>query len=117
MLRKPKFKVGDTVRVSKVKGTFRKGYLANWSEEIFVVDNVKRTTPPTYGLRDLYSEQLEGSFYEEELQKISKTDDLWKIEKVLKTRYRNKKKQVLVRWRGFPEKFDLWIDANQIKPV
>ena len=117
VLRKPKFKVGDTVRVSKVKGTFRKGYLANWSEEIFVVDNVKRTTPPTYGLCDLYSERLEGSFYEEELQKVSKTDDLWKIEKVLKTRYRNKKKQVLVRWRGFPEKFDLWIDANQIKPV
>lgn len=114
---RPKLKAGDTVRVSKIKGTFSKGYLANWSEEIFVVDKILRTAPVTYTLCDLAGESLQGSFYNEELQKVTKVDDVWKIEKIMKTRYRNKKKQVLVRWRGFPPKFDMWIDAEGIKTL
>ena len=37
----PKFKVGDHVRTSKCKNIFAKGYLPNWSEEIFVITKVK----------------------------------------------------------------------------
>ena len=33
----PKFKVGDHVRISKYKNIFAKGYMANWSEEVFVI--------------------------------------------------------------------------------
>ena len=32
----PKFKVGDHVRISKYKNIFAKGYMPNWSEEVFV---------------------------------------------------------------------------------
>ena len=35
-----KFKVGDTVRISKYKNIFAKGYTPNWSEEIFVIKKV-----------------------------------------------------------------------------
>ena len=31
----PKFKVGDGVRISKYKNIFTKGYMPNWSEEVF----------------------------------------------------------------------------------
>ena len=41
----PKFKVGDTVRISKYKNIFAKGYTPNWSEEIFVIKKVKNTVP------------------------------------------------------------------------
>src|SRR5437870_10789801 len=36
----PKFKIGDTVRLSRTKAIFEKGYLPNWSEELYIVDKV-----------------------------------------------------------------------------
>ena len=63
----PKFKVGDHVRVSKYKNIFAKGYVPNWSEEVFVVSKVKNTVPQTYVINDLSGEEITGSFYEKEL--------------------------------------------------
>ena len=48
----PKFKVGGHVRISKCKNIFAKGYMPNWSEEVFVVKNVKTTVPWTYVIDD-----------------------------------------------------------------
>ena len=48
-----KFKIGDTVRISKYKNIFAKGYVPNWFEEAFVIKKVKRTVPWTYVVRDL----------------------------------------------------------------
>ena len=42
-----KFKMGDTVRISKYKNTFAKGYTPNWSEEVFLIKKVKNTVPWT----------------------------------------------------------------------
>ena len=39
----PKFKVGDHVRISKDKNIFAKGYMPNWSEEVFIIKKVKIT--------------------------------------------------------------------------
>ena len=67
----PKFKVGDHVRISKYKNIFAKGYIPNWSEEVFVVNKIKNTVPWTYAISDLNGEQIIGSFYEKELQKVN----------------------------------------------
>ena len=67
----PKFKVGDHVRISKYKNIFAKGYVPNWSEEVFVVNKIKNTVPWTYTISDLNGEQIIGSFYEKELQKAN----------------------------------------------
>ena len=64
-----RFKVGDTVRISKFKNIFAKGYSPNWSTEIFIVDNINDTAPYTYNLKDLNDEEIIGSFYDRELQK------------------------------------------------
>ena len=53
---KPKFKVGDHVRISKYKNIFAKGYTQNWSEEVFVVSKIKDTVPWTYVISDLKGE-------------------------------------------------------------
>ena len=42
-LTKPKFKVGDHVRISEYKNIFAKGYTQNWSEEVFIVSKIKDT--------------------------------------------------------------------------
>ena len=49
----PKFKIRDIVRLSKYKNIFTKGYVPNWSEEIFVIKKVKNTVPWTYVISDL----------------------------------------------------------------
>ena len=59
----PKFKVGDNVRISKNKNIFAKGYTPNWSEEVFVVNNVQNTVPWTYLINDLNGDEIKGSFY------------------------------------------------------
>ena len=65
----PKFKVGDHVRISKYKNIFDKGYNPNWSEEVFVVNKIKKTIPWTYVTSELNGEEITGRFYEEELEK------------------------------------------------
>jgi hypothetical protein len=103
-----KFNVGDKVRISKYKHVFEKGYLPNWSFEIFTVVERFPTYPVTYGLTDLSDEPIKGKFYEPELQLVTKTDDIYIVEKVLKTRRRNGKLEYLVKWQGYPTKFNSW---------
>ena len=68
----PKFKVGDHVRISKHKNIFAKGYTPNWSQEIFVIKKIKNIVPCTYVINDLNGQEIIGTFYEKELQKIDK---------------------------------------------
>ena len=58
MIKILKFKVGDHVRISKYKNIFAEGYTPNWSEEIFVVKEVKNTAPWTYVTNDLNGEEF-----------------------------------------------------------
>ena len=64
----PKFKVGDHVRISKFKNIFAKGYMPNWSEEIFVIKKVKNTVSWTYIINYLNGEDIICTIYEKELQ-------------------------------------------------
>ena len=111
---KPKFKVGDKVRISKYKwNVFDKGYTANWSEEVFTVDKIQYTNPITYKIRDLNDEQIQGSFYTEELLKAKQ--DVFRIDKVILRDY--KKKQALVTWKGYSDDFNSWIPIKDLKDI
>ena len=69
----PKFKFGDTVRISKYKSIFAKGYTPNWSEEAFVIKKAKNTLSWIYITSDLNGEEIVGTFYEKKkLQKTNK---------------------------------------------
>ena len=78
----PKLKVGDHVRMSKYKNIFAKGYMPNWSEEVFVIKKVKNTVPWTYVINDLNGEEISGIFYEKELQKTNQ--EQFRIEKMIR---------------------------------
>ena len=67
-----KFKIDDTVRISKYKNIFAKGYVPNWSQEVFVIKKVKNTVQWTYVTSDLKGEEIVGTFYKKELQKKKK---------------------------------------------
>ena len=82
----PKFKVGDRVRISKYKNVFAKGYVPNWSEEVFSVNKIKKTVPCTYEINDLNGEKIIGSFYEKELKKTDQEE--FRIDKVIKRKWK-----------------------------
>ena len=83
--------MGDQVRISKSRRTFKKGYLPSWTQEIFTVTKIIQSVPPVYWLRDYADNEIEGVFYAEELQKVQKSDDIYKIEKILAEKKENGK--------------------------
>ena len=108
---KPKLKLGDSVRITKKKTIIDKGYTPRWTEEVFTVSQVQHTDPPTYKITDDNGEEIQGSFYEQELQKT--TQEIFRIEKVIKTRG-NKS---LVKWLGYPEALNSWVDNKDLIKV
>ena len=107
---RPVFKTGDSVRISKARKTFKKGYLPNWSTEIFTVHSVSQTNPPVYVLKDYNNDILKGTFYTQELQKVNVTKDkLYIVESVLDKRKRRGKTEYLVKWQGYPTSFNSWV--------
>ncbi len=104
-----KFNLGDTVRISMAARTFSKGYLPNWTTELFTISDRIPRNPPVYKLTDYDGEELKGTFYEQELQKVDKKDDLYEVEKVLRTRKRRGVTEYFVKWFGYPEKFNSWM--------
>ena len=106
-----KFDIGDKVRMSKGKHVFKRGYMQGWTDEIFVVSERYPTDPATYGVRDAGGEDIKGTFYEQELQKVVKDDEVYDVEEVITTRRRGGKVEYLVKWKGYPSKFNSWVDA------
>ena len=104
----PKFKVADHVRISKYKNIFAKGYIPNWSEEVFVISKIKNTVPWTYAINDLNGEEIIGTFYERKLQKTNQKK--FRIEKVIK---RNGDKSY-VNWKVYNSLFNNWIDKKDL---
>ena len=113
--RKALFRVDDKVRITRLKGVFEKGYLPNWSEEIFTISEVQKTSPVTYKLRDSLGVILDGSFYGEELQKTSQ--EVYRIEKVLRKKKINGIIHGLVKWMGYSDKHNQWIPLDELEKV
>ena len=107
----PAFKVGDKVRISKYKRkVFDKGYTPNWTEEVFVISKIQYTNLTTYIIKDLHNEQIQGSFYKEELLKTTQT--VFRIEKVIKRNYN--KNEALVKWKGYTKDFNSWVPFKEL---
>lgn len=106
---KAKFKIGDSVRISKYKHIFSKGFTPNWTTEVFKIRRVQQTYPFTYLLSDLQGKDIQGSFYNEELLKVA-DPKLYLVERIIK---RNGDK-VYVKWLGFDSSHNSWINKSKI---
>ena len=112
-----KFDIGDKVRVTKYRNPFKKGYLPNYTEEIFTVTHQIPRQPPVYKIKDWASEPIDGIYYDEELIKVVKPEEIYKIEKILKTRKRKGVVEHFVKWSGYPDKFNQWINQTDLKTI
>ena len=105
----PKFQVGDYVRISKYENIYAKGYTPNWSEEVFMITEVKNTVPWTYVISDLNGKEIIGTFYEKKLQKTNQQ----KLRK--KKVIRRKGDKLYVKWKGYDNSFNSWIDNKDVE--
>ena len=111
--KRPRFQVGDRVRLNKKHRTIQKSYLPGWTEEVFVVQRVQPGPVPTYKIQEWDQTPVKGKFYEQDLQKVQTgNDDLFRIGKVLKRR----KDRLLVQWKGWPDKYNTWIPKSALQP-
>lgn len=104
-----RFKVGDSVRVSKFKTIFEKGYTPNWTAEVFRIVRVQKTNPVTYLLEDSRGKSIAGGFYEYELHRVA-NPDVYLVEKVL----RKRGNEVYVKWLGLNNSHNSWIRKDNI---
>ena len=120
---KPKifrFKISDRVKISHLKNMFDKEYTEKWSGEIFTVINRKlNQNIPMYELKDYNNDKIEGFFDEPELQlAYIDSDIMYKIEKILKKRKKKSGEvEMLVKWKGWPSKFNSWILEKQMEDI
>jgi hypothetical protein len=118
-IEKPRFRLGQHVRISKEKIKFAKGGEQNYSTEVFRVIKVIRRTPRlVYELEDLNHKVIDGQFFNEGLTPVRITKrTTFKIDKILATRVRRGIREHLVRWRGYGPDFDSWISASSVKNI
>ena len=113
-----KFDIGDKVRISRSKDVFEKGYVPNWTEEIFTISEKLERSPPVYKIKDLNGEEVQSVFYEQELQKVRVKDDReYHVEKILESKGKGSKLQHFVKWEGYPDTFNSWILASKLKKI
>jgi hypothetical protein len=115
-----KLQVDDNVRISHLRRAFSREYDERYTGEIFKVKTrMVRGGLNVYTLKDFMGEDVGGTFYEPELQLITVDPDaVYKIDHVVRTRKRRGiEKEVLIRWRHWPAKFDTWLKASELKDV
>ena len=104
-----KFKIGDSVRVSKYKTIFEKGYTPNWITDPRCLRSLRCTNPVIYLLEDYRGKSVAGAFYEYELHRATHPD-VYLVEKVL----RRKGDKMYVKWLGFDGSHNSWIHKNNV---
>jgi hypothetical protein len=109
---KPLYKVNDLIRITKDKFIFAKGYTHNWTKEIFKINKVFLTVPPTYEVIDFDNQIIQGKFYKEEIQKILDVElkeGEYFVEKILDIKGKKPKRQFFVKWQNYPSTENSWI--------
>lgn len=112
--KKPKYSVGDKVRISLKKPVFSKGYYPTFTDEIFEIENVVPQKPTDlYFLKDNEGEKVAGRFYSPELNKIRQDSETsYRIEKIVATKNGPDGKTFKVKFIGYPKLY--WIPEKDI---
>ena len=73
-----------------------------------MIKEIKNAVPLTYTINDLNGEEIIGTCYKKELEKIDEQE--FRTEKVI----RKKGDKLYVKWRGYDNSFNSWIDKKDL---
>ena len=103
--------IGDHFRIRKKKKTFDKGYTQRWTEEVVKISKIQLIILVTYKITDFNGEKIQGSFYEQELQKTKQ--DIFRMAKIIK----QEGSKSLVKWLSNNDSFNSWVDNKGINKL
>ena len=116
---KLKYKRGDKVQITHSAKTFQRAYDENWTPEIFVIcqgfyhQGIKK-----YRLDNLDGEEIKRTFYEPKLQLVKYNPDrAFTVEREINSVGVGCKRQILVKWAGWPDKFNSWITQEHYEKI
>lgn len=112
---KPKYKINDYVRIAKQKTKFSRGYDEQTQREIFRIYKIdtKKKIPLYYLESYDKKEKIQGGFYSFDLTLVDTV--VFRIEKVLRKRKYRGKNQLFVKWKGFNDTYNEWIDEENVE--
>ena len=107
-----KFEINYLVRISLKRRDLFDKPSANikWNEELFKIHSINKSNVITYKIKDLNGKIIEGIFYEKELQRSKNISEVYIIEKII----RKNKDKYLVKWRGYSNDFNTYINKDDI---
>lgn len=110
----PKYQKGQLVRIALQKTIFHRGYNDQSNYEVFSIYNIKSNLGKPMYFLETYDkkEKIIGGFYENELTAVN--SDIFRVEKVLKTRKRKNIVEHFVKWKGYDESYNSWIKATDV---
>ena len=112
---KPRFKIGDVVRISLKKSKFKRAYDISHSYQRYIVHSIdKKKLVPLYILKNEHEQVLTGKFYGNQLVKINL--ETYRAHP-LKERNTKKGKEYLLRFTGYSKEYDMWVPARQINKL
>lgn len=111
-LNEKKLSENTIVRLVKDSKKFQKGYTQGWTDEVFTISKTLKTRPTTYKIQDFMGETIDGTFYKQELQPVK--PEVHRIDKILKTRTRRKKREYFVKWTGYPDSANSWVPKDMM---
>ena len=109
---KPKFKIGETVRLAVQKDKFEKSYIISWSDKVYTIKQILATRPITYTVEDDRGSQHKGTFYEQELQSVK--TDLFRVQKILKYKTEGGVRYGYVKWIDYDSSYNSWIPVDDL---
>ena len=106
-------KKGQKIRILRTKKTFNRRYKANWTKEIFTVKEPDYIRG--YELEDAMKEPIKGRFYRQQVQKVKVSPrKRYTVEKILKYCGKGYKRESLIKWKGYGDKFNTWEPVKNI---
>jgi hypothetical protein len=116
----PKFKPNEVVRIKEESRALQpssRAYNPQFKDELFYIDYVSEWLPvPLYHLKAAETDEaIEGGFYSNELTRVG--GDVWKVERIIQRRGRGPNAKVLVKWQGFGDRWNSWVNAKDVRDV
>ncbi len=113
----PDLNVGAYVRIAKSKNKFSRGYEQQTQNEVFKIKSISQNKrKPLYYLTDYNGkEDIKGGFYSFELTPVNINS--FRIEKILKRKKRDGKNYVFVKWLGYNDEHNQWIEENDLHDI
>ena len=113
---KPKLSIGDKVRIPYETKKFDKGYYPTYKDNIFTVEkSIKGDKRYVFRIKDYDGDIVQQIFYPEQLQKI--TENLHRVEQILRRRTRRGVREVFVKWTNYPSTYNSWIPESSVQDL